>query len=678
MHQIKKETLSLEIKNNFSYPLEIPADGIFLIEITASAKSWWQNTTSFKSFFQDDDLAVKIDEIEFLKLNGRHGLFDGESAWNGNNLEGLSKINVFLINLTKGSHVLNFLADQVPTLESIGIYQVDETGLNYIPTENNPSQDGNRRQWITLIPVDVPIKKLSIKATVKNYPEDADDDDIKLILDGKIEPNGEDKAHKNWFWCGRTLTGQEKEFSRELNWETGLHYIELWADRMPSINEITLEFNSTNNIKKGRIVLHKDIEKADYVNLRKDSSSKSESISQLENESEVEIIEEIVKGEYVPNCSDIWHKIKYQEKEGYILSSFVEIAGQERSVVVEKIRTQAKAHGIDEDYAIALAGCESKYKPYAVSFSGALGIFQLTGIAREQIREKLNFEISKEESFNVDKNIEAGVIYLKWLFNIYGGSQDECRKVTAAWNAGNSLIPIKGAINLDRISDQIKKTETQNLIDRVEKNRKNKTWNYILPAILIFLMACSMLNFYFHKDILAEKVSAVETPREGLIFSDNEFKFTNPYSGIKTISINGESPRMTEWYTNVVIEYVDGRVDKKIYSGFLDNAYMFNLYSFKKELVIVRQEGQYISTSILRYNDKNKMLEDVKFIQKDGLVKDSLCCSYIILKPLANGVQYDLGIRYLRGEEESTYEYRYMEGKFIETARGAVKKGPTN
>lgn len=82
MRQIKKEILSLEIQNGYSYPFEIPADSIYLIEITASAKSWWQNTTSFKSFFQDDDLAVKIDNIEFPKLNGKKGLFDGEAAWN--------------------------------------------------------------------------------------------------------------------------------------------------------------------------------------------------------------------------------------------------------------------------------------------------------------------------------------------------------------------------------------------------------------------------------------------------------------------------------------------------------------------------------------------------------------------------------------------------------------------
>ena len=244
MQELKKEKLSLEIQNNYLYNLDIPADGTCLIEIIANAKSWWQNTKSFKSFFQDDDLAVKIDGIEFPKLSGKRGLFDGEAAWNGNNLKGLSKTNLFLVKLDKGSHAFNFLADQTPILESIAIYATDEAELNYIPTENNPAQDDNRRQWITIILVNIAIKNLTIKATAKKYPNNADDDDLKLILDGKIEPNTEDKSHKNWFWCGRTLQGQEKEFNRELSWQAGLHYVELWADRTPELKSFNIELMS--------------------------------------------------------------------------------------------------------------------------------------------------------------------------------------------------------------------------------------------------------------------------------------------------------------------------------------------------------------------------------------------------------------------------------------------------
>ena len=246
MNQIKQENLNLEIKNNYAYGFEIPEDGICLIEIIASAKSWWQNLKDFRSFFQDDDLTVKINDIEFPKLNGKKGLFDGEVAWNGNNLRGLSKTNIFIISLNKGAHALNFLADKNPILKSIAIYAIDKTELIYSPLENNPAQDGNRRQWIAVIPVNVSIEKLGIKAIVNNYPENTDDDDIKLIIDGRIEQNTEVRSHKNWFWCGKTSHGQEKEFSRELSWEAGLHYIELWADRMPVLKSLNIALGKNN------------------------------------------------------------------------------------------------------------------------------------------------------------------------------------------------------------------------------------------------------------------------------------------------------------------------------------------------------------------------------------------------------------------------------------------------
>ncbi len=54
MNLIKKEKLNLEIKVNFEYPFNTPRESLYLIEITANARSWWQNLTmNFWSFFQD-------------------------------------------------------------------------------------------------------------------------------------------------------------------------------------------------------------------------------------------------------------------------------------------------------------------------------------------------------------------------------------------------------------------------------------------------------------------------------------------------------------------------------------------------------------------------------------------------------------------------------------------------
>lgn len=243
MDQIKKSKLNLKIKKTYNYAFEISENGTYLIETIASAKSWWQNLKEFKSFFQDDDLAVKIDNLEFPKLNKKKGLFDGEVAWNGNNLKGLSKTSIFVINLSKGAHTLEFLSDQEPILESVAIFENNETEINYVPGENNPAQDGDRRQWMTMIPINIALKNLSITASANKNQGSNDDDDIKLLVDGVIQTNETEKSHKNWFWCGRVLNKAEKEFNQILNLESDLHYIELWADRKPFLKSIKLSLN---------------------------------------------------------------------------------------------------------------------------------------------------------------------------------------------------------------------------------------------------------------------------------------------------------------------------------------------------------------------------------------------------------------------------------------------------
>ena len=86
-HIEEEEQFNIE-KEKTKYNFEIVKNGLYFIEIIASARNWRQN---WRYLFNDDDLAVKIDEIEFPKLNGKNGLFNGEAAWNGNNLKGLKK-----------------------------------------------------------------------------------------------------------------------------------------------------------------------------------------------------------------------------------------------------------------------------------------------------------------------------------------------------------------------------------------------------------------------------------------------------------------------------------------------------------------------------------------------------------------------------------------------------------
>ncbi|MFH0856940.1 MAG: cell wall hydrolase, partial [bacterium] len=247
-----------EITENFVHDFKIAEDGLYLIEIIASAKSWWQNLKSLRAFFNDDDLAVKIDDVEFPKLNGKKGVFDGEAAWNGNNLKGLKKTNIFIIQLSSEKHKIEFIADQYPYLESIKIEKIPDANIvKYIPDKNNPAQDGNNRQWINLVFAELPLKEISI--TAKDDKREKDSDDIKLIIDGEIQSNPNSEYFKNWYWCGSLDNavkaadiekGGWKEFKKELKLPKGLHYIEIWADRMPTLAKVEIVLNQREEQEK--------------------------------------------------------------------------------------------------------------------------------------------------------------------------------------------------------------------------------------------------------------------------------------------------------------------------------------------------------------------------------------------------------------------------------------------
>ncbi len=231
-----------EIYDGFVQEFNILDDGLYLIEVVASAKSWWQNLLKIK--FGDDNLALRIDGISFPKLNGKSGFFKGEMSWSGNDLKGLHKTNIFIIYLLKGQHSLSFLSKRNPTLKEINIYKIkDKNQVDFIPTRNNPAEDGNGRQWIAVATINLKVKSLSIKAIAKSYIIGKDHDDLKLIIDSQIQLNEDpnEKKHKYWYWSGKILKGEGKEFYKEIDEAKNLHYFEMWADRMPEIKIINIK-----------------------------------------------------------------------------------------------------------------------------------------------------------------------------------------------------------------------------------------------------------------------------------------------------------------------------------------------------------------------------------------------------------------------------------------------------
>ena len=241
MNLVQEEKPNKRIEKEFKYNFEIKNEGLYVIEISARAKSWLQNTLKLISFFKDDDLAVRIDDIEFPKLSRKRGLFDSEAAWNGNKLKNLRQINLFFINLKTGEHSLDFIVNQSPYLETIKIYQsASEQNIVFEPAKNYKIEKGNRRPWFNFILIDIGFEKLKIQASADQGK--SDDDDLQLKINGKRQINDAVNAHKYWYWCGRVLKGQSKTFYKEFNLSAGLHYVELWADNSPVLESVKLVF----------------------------------------------------------------------------------------------------------------------------------------------------------------------------------------------------------------------------------------------------------------------------------------------------------------------------------------------------------------------------------------------------------------------------------------------------
>lgn len=523
MQLILEEKSDKHIKKEFIYDFNIQEKGLYIIEISSRARNWLQNTLKLVSFFKDDDLAVKIDNIEFSKLNKRGGLFDGEAAWNGNKLSNLLQINIFCIYLKSGKHTLQFIADQSPLLETIRIYKaVNEQEIVFKPAKNYPIEKGNRRPWLNFILIDVSLEKLKIQASANKTG--SDDDDLQLRINGQRQTDNANGSHKYWYWCGRQLKGQSKIFNQEFNLQTGLHYIELWADNAPRVDIVLIQLNplQPSDYKKGKIALYKDIVSISKVaQLRSEPSHIGDNIiTSLEDGTKLIILEERVIGTLVSPLSNIWHKVKVGEKEGFVLSSFIEILGQERGNIINQIRNKSTELGVDPDLMTALAGCESRYKPYAVSEDNAMGIMQLTNIAIQQIAKD---EFIVRDPFDSEQNIEGGIRYFLWILNSYfKNTTQSVEKTVAAYNW--KIERVYNLFNNKSIDLTLLPDETARHVMCVMGNTKKKNWKRIIWPMLSLMLIGTM-------SLITVVLSSLNN--KSMLFADvTAMPITNTYSDV--------------------------------------------------------------------------------------------------------------------------------------------------
>ncbi|MBI4599304.1 transglycosylase SLT domain-containing protein [Candidatus Uhrbacteria bacterium] len=529
-----KEVFRRTYKKFLTRPLddafELDHDGLYCIEIVSSARSWWQNTKTGRSFLKKDSTTFLLDKKNFPTEKRK---LLANDLWNGNVLKGHDKMACVITFLEKGAHLFLFPVHGAPFLDYLAVYAIENQNVEY---KNLQAGIRDRTPWITfLFRESAALSSLSVIA--KAEKQKRDDEDISIFVDGVVIKNESKKAHRDWYWCGKILNGKAKTFQKDFSENNTPMRIDFAADEGPAIEKLSLNFFHHDPLRlRGTVALHADIQQTDFARLREGPHLVANEIAKLRNGDRVEILEERVIGDWIESRSYIWHRIRWNDTSGFIHSSFIEINVSEREQVIRRIKEEARAVGFDSDLAVALAGCESLYKPFAASRPfeekdeegspiAARGIFQLTAIAVQQLHQNSGiYYYDVKDSFNTLQNMAGGVRYAAWLYDAYykGTTQAE-KKFIAAYNAGQRFIPSKGALTYEHIPTDEKRQEAQRHVRCVLERKRRKTKKNILSILLIFTLVgpvgTSALRYADENDFFEPVVSA----REALLADISSF-----------------------------------------------------------------------------------------------------------------------------------------------------------
>lgn len=169
----------------------------------------------------------------------------------------------------------------------------------------------------------------------------------------------------------------------------------------------------------------------------------------------IDRVERIVDDEYVPPPppAPAGEVLAEQADDPVILLRFHESQDIPEGVYGPLIYETARRHDVNPLVVAALIRQESAGNRRAVSHKGARGLMQLMPATAQR------FGIRKDQLFQPEHNLEAGVRYLSWLIDHFQG---DLAKVLAAYNAG------EGAVARYRGIPPYK--ETQNYVRRIFTN----------------------------------------------------------------------------------------------------------------------------------------------------------------------------------------------------------------
>ena len=657
MQKIQTENFNRVIRDQEKYDFTIDADGAYLIIFSARCKNWLQN---FRRLFNDDDLALQVDDYLFAEIKGKKREFSSVGSWNGNELKNRVKDILIVLPLKRGIHAIKFWAGEQPFLEKIEIYKA---GISIGGEINLTKSDFVRFSGFR----DVIIKNLAVSdLTIQAKAEK--NDKLELKVDGKTQLNPKYKRYAKWFWYGQESQGAAKEYKASHN----VHSLEFRAQGEPQLESIKINIIGDKlKYKVGRVRLYEDIIIYNFVNLHLGPNKSSKILAELKDGDEVEIIDERVVGEYVENLSETWHKIIYRDKEGFVLSSFVEIGGHEREIIIDLIRDKCRQHNIDANIMLAIAGHESHYKPYASSATGCQGVFQLSD-------STANWIGGVNDRYDFYQNIDGGVRNYKKIEKKFVGRDNILKKRLIAWHDGINSVSVTGQIDYSKLRNP---GETKSFVKNVLANIEKRDWFRIiwLPCIILVgllgfwggalhvdnELSASVLFDFDSLPISAEYFSKVENSLEDLDLkaTGENIVFNEGYEGIKKIIVRDLRDKDMNPYTEFIYWNDTGKF-REILSGYFSNAAWIYFQAGGHIFWIKREEGKYLPSSL--YLPRDGRLIKIKFLENNGRVSDDRPGPFEILNLTGPPIfrEYKDGARCSKDIRE--YEFDFSDNLFKE------------
>ena len=230
--------MNKKINTAYHHNFSVDSDGLYSISTSATCKK--------KNYLRV--------EIDGLALKGvlpkkKNEFFNIPPAWNGNELKGVSKTVVLILKLSQGNHNLKFVPKGEAEIASEPeVALLDKSGLMTL-FKDIKSEERDCQPWIAVALIDLPLAILDISISCQK--KFLDSDDAKLIIDGRVQKNTQAIWRgKNWFWRGWQLKGKTQTDRFYLNLPIGVHYVELWADRMPVLKSLDILTIKNVTIKK--------------------------------------------------------------------------------------------------------------------------------------------------------------------------------------------------------------------------------------------------------------------------------------------------------------------------------------------------------------------------------------------------------------------------------------------